>query len=99
MLTMSQNPGSNEFHDHLPPNAQRPAYFQMLAAHINGPDAVTMSFKVFTEGMAPGHTHEIEFTQTEIDTLRAGGTLASKAIKPDSTNEIHNYTITCTAGT
>jgi hypothetical protein len=94
MLTITQNAGSNQFHDHIPndtPSANE--YRQSLVDHVNGPTP-TMPFTVFAEG-APVHTHTLLFTQTEIDTLRAGGMLTAKSIEPDEENEVHIYTIGC----
>jgi hypothetical protein len=96
MLTITQNAGSNMFHDHIPMDAgDATAYRQDLTDHINGPTP-TEPFVVFAEG-APVHTHVILFTQTEIDTLRSGGTLSAKSIEPDEEMEVHIYTIRCMA--
>ena len=95
-LTIVQNPGGKERHDHIPDDAPTAAeYYQLLMDHINGPTP-TMSFTVFAEG-TPSHTHELLFTQAEIDTLRAGGKLTAKDVVPDATKESHIYTIGCTA--
>jgi hypothetical protein len=94
MLTITQNAGSNQFHDHIPPGTDAiDEYRQELADHINGPTP-TMPFMVFAEGQ-PTHTHVLLFTQSEIDMLRAGGTLTAKSIEPDEENEVHIYTIGC----
>jgi hypothetical protein len=95
MLTITQNAGSNMFHDHIPTGPDATAYRDDLMAHINGPTP-TMPFVVFAEGQ-PVHTHVLLFTQTEIDTLRGGGTLAAKSIEPDEEMEVHIYTIGCMA--
>jgi len=81
-------------HDHVPTNeAERTQFMQDLLAHINGPNAL-MPFGLPSEGPRP-HSHDIIFTQSEIDTLRAGGMLTAKTIEPDTTNEVHFYTIGC----
>jgi hypothetical protein len=98
-LNFSQNancmPEACNIHDHVPMNQQQATeFFEALLEHIMGPDA-TMPFELPMEGPGVPHTHELIFTQQEIDTLRSGGTLMNKTHEPDDIGDVHIYTISC----
>ncbi len=67
-----------------------------LAAHINGSMA-TMEFTLPADGpTAPGHTHKITLTATEVTTLLGGGMVTGKVSTTDASHS-HTYTIGCSA--
>jgi len=86
-------------HDHIPMDANaRDTFFEELLAHITGPDALE-PFRVPTEGPPGGeHPHDIQFTQQELDTLLAGGTIMNKQKVADEIEDYHEWTITVTCG-
>jgi hypothetical protein len=85
-------------HDHIPDQmAARTQLFADLLAHITGPDALE-PFLLPTEGIGAGHRHEILFTQPELDTLLAGGTIMNKQKVADDVDDYHEWTITVTCG-